>query len=504
MAFPPTPPSPRRPPLRIAIVASECAPFAKTGGLADVASALGAALWRRGHDVRVFLPNYRSLGEAGHQGTPGLDTWTMEFPGRSIDVRTLKIALPASENDEGEPLQVELVDAPTLFDRDGFYGEEADEPLRWAAFNRAVLESFQRTGWSPDVIHANDWHTGLLPLILRAGYKWDQLFADTRTLLSIHNLGYQGAFPASSVEMLGLDRMRDQLHQERLQQGSINFLETGLLHAHWLSTVSKTYAREIQTEDQGFALDGILRQRDDHLVGIVNGVDYADWSPDVDPHIAAPFGPDDLAGKRVCRDALLDEFNLAPDPKGPVYGIVSRMTGQKGFELLPEVLTPLLQQNDVRLCVLGSGEKKLERYFQWLRDTFPDKVGVYFGYKNPLSHRIEAGSDVFLMPSRYEPCGLNQLYSLRYGTLPLVRATGGLADTVERYDPEAGTGTGFVFYEYESSALDGALRHSLDVWRDQDAWAGIQRRGMLVDASWERQVREYEDLYATVMTDVHA
>ena len=502
MPFPEAAEAPRRPPLRIGVVASECAPFAKTGGLADVSAALARALVRRGHDVRVFLPNYRSLSDAGHVGRPGLSPWTLEFPGGPVTVSTRKLALPDAFNTAGDALEIDLVDAPSMFDREGLYGSDDDEPMRWASFNRAVLEICQREAWSPDVLHVNDWHTGLLPLILRAGYRWDHLLANTRTLLSIHNLGYQGTFGADALDVLGLGSVRDQFHQERLANGQVNFLETGILHADWLSTVSRTYADEIQTEVQGFGLDGLLRQRADHLVGIVNGVDYGEWSPDVDPHIPAHFDPSDLAGKRVCRDALLDEFNLAPNPAGPVLGMVSRFTGQKGFELLPEVLQPLLQQHDVRLCVLGSGDESLEGYFQRLRDSFPDKVGVFFGYKNPLSHRIEAGSDLFLMPSRYEPCGLNQLYSMRYGTIPLVRATGGLSDTVERYDPERQTGTGFVFYDYQSAALAGALGHALEVWEDQKAWSGLRLRGMRVDASWTRRVREYEDLYGLVMAEI--
>lgn len=488
-------------PLRIALAAAECAPFAKTGGLADVTAALGRALWRRGHDVRVFLPLYRRIAEAGLDPAPSGDPFTLTFPGRTVTVQLRRVPLPDSENAAGEPLMVDLVDAPALFDRPDLYTEDEDEPVRWAGFCRAILEACQHRGWAPDVLHANDWHTGLLPLMVRRGYSWDRLFDGTGTLLSIHNLGYQGVFPARAIDAMGLDGLRGQFHQERLADGVINMLETGLLHAHWLSTVSRTYAREIQTEEHGMGLDALLRAREDHLVGIVNGVDYGEWCPTVDPHIARNYGPGDLAGKRVCRDALLDEMNLAPNPSGPVIGIVSRMTSQKGFELLPDILPVFLQSQDVRLCVLGSGDPKSERYFQWLRDSLPHKVGVYFGYRNELSHRIEAGSDLFLMPSRYEPCGLNQMYSLRYGTVPLVRATGGLADTVDRWDPERREGTGFCFYEFSSAALHDTLRHALEVWRDRDAWSILQRTGMAKDFSWDAQVRRYEDLYATILAE---
>lgn len=491
-------------PLRIAIASAECAPFAKTGGLADVAAALARALHLRGHDVRLFVPYYRSIDESGLETTDGVAPFDMDFPGRRIHMETLKAPLPHSDNAAGDPLQVEFVNAPDLFGRDSFYTSDEDEPVRWAAFSRAVLESCQRTGWRPDVIHINDWHTGLLPLLMRSRYGWDELFHGTRTLLSIHNLGYQGVFPPECIEAMGLSDARDLFHQERLEAGSVNFLETGIIHASWLSTVSETYAAEIQTAEHGMGLEGLLSQRNDHLIGIVNGVDYGEWSPDVDPHIPASFGPENLEGKRVCRDKLLEEMNLAPNPTGPVIGIVSRMTGQKGFELLPDILPIFLQKEDVRLVVLGSGDESYERYFQWLRDSLPEKVGVYFGYKNALSHRIEAGSDLFLMPSRYEPCGLNQMYSLRYGTVPLVRATGGLADTVERFDPVTRKGTGFAFYDFDSSALHDTLRHALDVWRDQHAWRAMQLEGMRRDFSWDAQVRRYEDLYAAVMAEMQS
>lgn len=488
-------------PLRIALAAAECAPFAKTGGLADVTAALGRALWRRGHDVRVFLPFYRSIAESGFETEPHGESFVMEIGGRQISARLRRAALPNSEGADGSPLLVDLVDAPELFDREELYTDDEDESVRWAGFCRAIIEACQRSGWGPDIVHANDWHTGLLPMLLRRALSWDRLFAGTRTLFSIHNLGYQGVFGAEAIDGMGLGELEEQFHQDRLSAGSINLLETGLIHSHWLSTVSKTYAREIQTAEHGMGLEGALSARDDHLVGIVNGVDYDEWCPTIDSHIPAHFGPGDLSGKRVCRDRLLDELNLAPDPTGPVFGIVSRMTGQKGFDLLPDILPVFLQSEDVRLVVLGSGDAESERYFQWLRDSLPHKVGVYIGYKNDLAHRIEAGADIFLMPSRYEPCGLNQMYSLRYGTVPLVRATGGLADTVERWDPERREGTGFCFYEYSSDALHDTMRHALEVWRDRDAWSILQDSGMARDFSWGVQVQAYEDLYAAILAE---
>jgi len=351
-------------------------------------------------------------------------------------------------------------------------------------------------GWGPDVFHCNDWHTGLLPLYLKAGYAWDELFRDTKTLLTIHNIGYQGAFPAERLAELDLDEHRDLLYREDLDAGVLNMLKTGLLYADALSTVSETYAREIQTEEYGMGLEGILQARADHLFGIVNGVDYDVWSPEADELIPHRFSPDDPTGKAKNKRELLERFSLAPADDGvPLLGIVSRLTGQKGFELLPDVLPVFLQRQDLRLVVLGSGEEKYESYFQWLRDTFPEKVAVYRGYDDALAHAIEAGSDLFLMPSRYEPCGLNQMYSLRYGTIPVVRKTGGLADTVRPFDPATGEGTGFLFDEFTSEGLFRALGEALHVFRDRKAWKRLVANAMREDFSWERQAGLYVDLY---------
>jgi len=489
--------------LKIALVSSEVAPYAKTGGLADVVGALARALHRGGHDVRVFLPLYGSLREGKEKLTPvaGLQALTLEYPELTVTLSVKKTTLPDSERADGASLDIEFLDCPELYHRAEYYTSDDDEPLRWASLCRGAIEACQHTGWAPDVIHCNDWHTGLLPLYLRTWYGWDELFENTRTLLSIHNIGYQGQFPAEAIGALGLSDAKEMFHQEHLADGYIGFLETGLVYATYLSTVSETYAREIQDEEHGMGLDELLRAREDHLIGIVNGVDIGEWSPETDKLIPHAFDATDLSGKELCKKELLAEFDLAPGADVPVIGIVSRMTGQKGFELLPDILPVLLQRSDLRLVVLGSGEERHERYFQWLRDTFPDKVAVYSGYNNDLAHRIEAGSDLFLMPSRYEPCGLNQMYSLRYGTVPIVRSTGGLADTVERWDPEAQEGTGFVFYEFTPEALFETLVHALDVWRDRAAWRKLMQNGMAQDFSWERQSAHYIDLYNKMLDE---
>jgi starch synthase len=477
--------------MKILLVSSEITPFAKTGGLADVSAAISRFLGRTGHDVKPLMPLYRRVESADWplSEVPGLQDVTLELGPRSFTFSVLSSPLPDSDVD------VLFLHCPELFGRDLIYTSDSDEHQRFGLFSRAALAICQRLGWSPDVIHCNDWHTGLLPLYLKAGYSWDELFRNTKTVLTIHNIGYQGTFGAGAVDELGFEDHRHLFHQERLAAGAINLLETGILYADALTTVSETYSREIQTPELGMGLDGLLAARADSLIGIVNGVDYGEWNPADDPLLPHHFDADDLSGKERNKAALLEEFSLAEGAEVPTFGIVSRLTAQKGFELLPDILPVVLRQVDARLVVLGSGEPKLEAYFQWLCDAFPDRVGFYEGYSNELAHLIEAGSDAFLMPSRYEPCGLNQMYSLRYGTVPIVRRTGGLADTVEDYDPVTGEGTGFVFDEFESEALLDAMRRALECYRDRTTWRRIVLNGMARDTSWDRQGRHYVDLY---------
>jgi starch synthase len=483
--------------LKIVLVASETAPFAKTGGLADVVAALARTLHRQGHDVRVFLPLYGSLLDDGHDIIPveGLRGIRLDYADRSVTCGVSTATLPNSERDDGTALDVEFIDCPELFHRDGYYTSDPDEHLRWATLCRGMLEALRLSDWAPDVVHCNDWHTGLVPLYLRTTYSGVENFAGTRTLLSIHNMSFQGTFDADVVRDLGLSEVQDMFHQDHLAQGRVSYLETGILYASWLGTVSETYAVEIQGEELGMGLDPLLRARSDQLVGIVNGVDVDEWSPDRDTLIPHPFSAADLAGKTRCREALLDRFGIAHDPDAMVVGIISRLTAQKGFELLPDVLPELLEQGRIRLVVLGSGEERYERYFQSLHDAHPAAVGVYLGFHDELAHWIEAGADLFLMPSRFEPCGLNQMFSLRYGTVPLVRHTGGLADTVQPWDMDAGTGTGFVFHDFTLEALAGALDQALEAWEDRSSWATLMQNGMAMDYSWERQSEQYLDLY---------
>ncbi len=478
-------------PLKVLLVSSEVAPFAKTGGLADVVTALARHLAKNKHDVRVVMPFYGRLRRSEYE-FESLERLA-DIPMRCGDKRywfsVASAELPRSKQ------RVFFVRCPELYDREGIYTQDPDEHLRFGLLSRAALEICQWTQWAPDIVHANDWHTALMPLYLRTVYAWDKLFARTRTVLTIHNIGYQGVVSAEKLRDLELENERRLLYQEDLNDGRLNFLKTGILYADALTTVSKTYAREIQGEELGMGLQGLLRQRDDHLFGIVNGVDHDEWNPSKDTLIPARFSARDLRGKLQNKRELCEKFGLDFDPRAPLIGCVSRLTTQKGFELLPDILPVVLHREDVRLIVLGTGEERYENYFNWLAGAFPRKVAFKAGFDNPLAHWIEAASDMYLMPSRYEPCGLNQMYSLRYGSIPIVRRTGGLADTVRAFDSQSGEGTGFLFDDFTPEALYHAILRALGVWRDPQAWSRLVQNAMREDFSWERQIQHYIELY---------
>jgi starch synthase len=478
--------------MRICLVSAEVTPFAKTGGLGDVAAALTRYLAKHGHDVRTFLPLYGKLDRAGQAFSPVsfLQDVPLVMDGRTFTFSVFSATLPNSD------VRVHFVACPPLYGRPAIYANDGDEHLRFAFLTRAAIECCQRMAFAPHVFHAHDWHSALAPLYLRTLYGWDRLFAETKTVLTIHNLAYQGAFPASHVRDVGLAGSEALLHQDELRGGRFSFMTTGLLHANAVTAVSETYAREIQTPEHGFGLDPLLRARSGSVFGIVNGVDYDDWSPEKDALIPVRYSASDLAGKAACRARLLGEFGLDDDPGVPVVGIVSRLTTQKGFELAADVLPERLARGTIRLVALGSGAQSLVRFFAGLARRFPRCAAFHEGYSNELAHRIEAGADVFLMPSLFEPCGLNQMYSLRYGTPPLVRRTGGLADTVEPWDPSTGRGTGFVFGDFAPAALAGALDFAAASFRDRASWRRLQANGMAKDFSWDRQIEKYVTLYS--------
>jgi starch synthase len=353
----------------------------------------------------------------------------------------------------------------------------------------------QHLEFAPQIFHCHDWQTALVPLYLRTTYAWDKLFSETRTVLTIHNIGYQGMFSSQVIDQLYLAGAEHHLHQDDLKEGVVNFLKTGILYADVITTVSPTYAREILGEDYGMGLNDLLRLRVETVIGILNGVDYSEWDPGTDKLIPANYSAGDMSGKRECKQALMSEMGLEVDPDRPLIGLVSRFVGQKGLELVKAVLPWLLVRRDFGVIALGSGEQRYEGFFSWLQHHFRGRAGYYQGFNNKLAHWIEAGSDMFLMPSRYEPCGLNQMYSLRYGTVPIVRQTGGLADSVEQVDPDNGTGTGIVFRDYNENALSWGINTALDLYDNKPLWQKVVANGMAKDFSWQRQGEHYVDLY---------
>ncbi|MGB5346766.1 MAG: glycogen synthase GlgA [Woeseia sp.] len=478
-------------PLRICIASAEVAPLAKTGGLADVTSALAAQLHRDGHEVRLLMPYYRSID------TAGLDVQPVDFlqsiPIRmghrrgefSIDTATLP----------GSTLKIYLLRCPELYDRDGIYTSSDEEHLRFILLSRAAIVMCQYMQFSPDIFSCHDWHTALIPLYLKSMYRWDSLFANTRSVLTIHNIGYQGVFGSGILPDLDLGDFAGHLHQDDLGAGQINFMKTGLLHAHLLTTVSPTYAREIMGDEYGMGLQELLRQRSDSLVGILNGVDYGEWDPATDKHLPSNFSRQDLSGKLACKLALLKDLDLAANAERPLIGIVSRLVSQKGIDLMQRVLPGMLAKRDFSLAILGNGEQRFEDFFQRLQNHFPRRVCFYNGYNNRLSHYIEAGSDMFLMPSLYEPCGLNQMYSLKYGTVPVVRETGGLADSVEQINAQTGSGTGILFRNYDEAGLFWAINRGLTLFQNKPLWQQVMQNGMAQDFSWKRQADRYVQIF---------
>lgn len=483
--------------MNVLFVASEAAPFAKSGGLGDVSAALPKALAARGHDVRVVVPMYARVHKPGRVFEPVFRDASVTLGQTRVVFSVFTAPLPGTE------VPVYFVHCPALYDRASIYTNDADEHLRFAVLQWAALVVAQRLRFRPDIVHANDWQTALLPLLLKTVFAWDRFFERTRTVLTIHNIGHQGAFDAKVLPETGLGDAAQFFHQDQLREGRINFLLTGILYANAISTVSPTYAREIQTPEHGVGLDPFLRARHEVLFGILNGIDEREWSPGEDELIPSHYGSDTLDAKEGNKRALLEVAGLSYDPRVPVIGVVSRLAWQKGFDLCFGVLPRFLAQHDVQLVVLGTGEPKYEQLFTSLARRFPRKVAYRGAFSEPLAHLIEAGADMFLMPSRYEPCGLNQLYSLRYGTPPIVHKTGGLADTVFPFEAARGRGNGFVFEHFDDEGLRWALHRAMAVWGsgtggDRERWRTLQRNGMVANFSWGERVTAYEELYRSV------
>ncbi|MBV9343977.1 MAG: glycogen synthase [Gammaproteobacteria bacterium] len=479
------------PRLRICLLASEVAPLSKTGGLADVAGALGKVLSAEAHDVRLFTPAYSSidLRACGARPVPALQKLQL-----SVGTHSFTYAVLAAELPGGAPAY--LIDCPALFARPTLYTQDADEHVRFLFFTRAALECCVRLGWSPTIVHCNDWHTAFAPLYLRTLFAAEPLLAGARTLLTIHNIGYQGIFSAAQLADVGLAAgERHLLHQSDLAAGRINPLRHGILYADAINTVSPTHAREICTDELGMGLQDSLRARGGALSGILNGVDYAEWDPRHDRHLPEHFSAADLAPKARLKAQFLARLGLEPQDDVPLAGIVSRLAAQKGIELMFQALPRVLSTRPLSFVALGSGEPAYETFFASLPARFPGRVHFKRGYDDELAHWIEGACDLFLMPSRYEPCGLNQMYSLRYGTVPVVRRTGGLADSVQPYDRGRGSGTGVVFNDFDAPALEWALNTALDLYAEPAHWARLLQNGMAQDFSWQHQALEYVALY---------
>jgi starch synthase len=475
--------------MKILFVASEGLPYSKTGGLADVVEALPRALVEMGHQVAVLLPRYH-----GNRVTSTLVSSVTVSLGDQV--RFPSIAEGASV----AGVRYFFVDDPGYFDREQPYGDKSgdypDNAERFTEFSRVAIE-FAKRVLLPDVIHCHDWQTALVPVLLRTQHAADPAVRSLPVVLTIHNLAYQGIFPQAALQKAGLPARLFAMDALEFY-GKINFLKGGLLFADYLSTVSRRYAKEIQTPEYGAGLEGVIVQRADRLVGILNGVDYSIWSPETDTSIAQNYSAQNLDGKKACKKDLLNVFKLPADkPENldrPLVGIVSRFADQKGFDLIAQVASEMMKE-DLSLVVLGKGQTEYEKLFKMLAERYRGSVGVKIGYDNMLAHKIEAGADMFLMPSRYEPCGLSQIYSLRYGTVPLVRATGGLDDTVQNFDATKQQGTGFKFDAYDGNALLDCLRAALKVYRNPSAWRVLQKNGMAKDFSWKTSAAAYVTLY---------
>jgi starch synthase len=485
-------------PVRVVMVAAECVPFAKAGGLGDVIGALPVELEKLGAHATILLPRYRSidLQKFGFQSYPRRDDSRVSLGWELLPYDVHAGVIP------GTSVKVFLIGNDRFFDRDGIYVDPStgkdfpDQADRWIFFNRAVMDFLKNEYPNVDVIHCHDHQTALIPAYLRRFYRHDGGFSKTRSVYTIHNMGYQGLFPREVMQRAGFDDAEFYPASPFEFYGVFNFMKVGIVYADLVTTVSPTYAHEIQeSKEYGYGLEGVLRERSRDVVGILNGIDVESWNPATDTLIASRYDASTLDGKRENRRALLKEFELDESRSDrPILAMISRIDVQKGFDLLVTILDHLLNQ-DLHFILLGTGNKETESYLQTVVERYPGKARIRFAFENRLSHITEAGADIFLMPSKYEPCGLNQMYSLRYGTVPVVRATGGLADTVIEFDPSTGQGTGFRFGPYEPEEFKNAVGRALALWPNRQAWQRLMRNGMEQDFSWKRSAARYLQRY---------
>ncbi len=484
--------------LKVLFASSEVVPFAKTGGLADVSGTLPVALKSLGCDVRVIMPFYKMVEKTAPERK--LLAERIEIPiGRKIYLGDVW------ETNLEPSIPVYLVQCDEFFDRGQLYGtakgDYRDNAERFIFFSRCALELCIKTEFAPDIIHCHDWQTGLIPAYIKSIYRDLPQFAKTRTVFTIHNIAYQGLFEKEVFQLTGLPA--DYFNVNGLEYwGKMCILKAALMFSDIITTVSKKYSEEIQTSEFGYGMEGILMSRKDDLYGILNGVDYAEWNPEADKYIAAHYSSSALTRKQKCKEDLLNEYKLPAKLRTkPLLGVISRLADQKGFDLLAQIMDKLMSL-DIGFVLLGTGEQKYHDLFETIGRKFPDKVGIRIGYDNTLAHKIEAGCDMFLMPSRYEPCGLNQIYSLKYGTVPIVRATGGLDDTISDYDERKGTGTGFKFEKYSSKELLHTIKRALALYEKKKDWQKLMLDCMACDFSWEQSAQQYMELYRKAIKKV--
>ncbi|MBD3380195.1 MAG: glycogen synthase GlgA [Candidatus Omnitrophica bacterium] len=476
---------------KILFTASEAVPFIKTGGLGDVAGALPKALARRGHDVRLVIPRYWAVDPGPYEMT-----WAVSPMGVPLGGRTVWCAVRETVVDG---LRVYLIEHEHYFGRSGLYDdgkrEYPDNAERFAFFSESCLQLCRDTGFSPDILHCNDWQTAMIPVYLKTRYREDPLLRDTATVFSIHNIGHQGIFRFSNPDRLGI--RKEDIHPDRLENyGGINMMKGAIFYADGITTVSPSYAGEILSPVGGSGLAPYLQRRKDDVSGILNGVDYDHWDPEKDPHIPAAYSAEDLSGKAECKKALQRAFHLQEKKDVPVIGVVSRFAEQKGFQHVIPVMEDILRDMEVQFAFLGCGEKYMEDFFGGLPARYPGRVGAWIGYSNERAHLIEAGADLFLMPSLYEPCGLNQIYSLKYGTLPIVREIGGLKDTVKKYNERTGDGTGFTFRDAGPASVYYTTGWAVSTYYDRpEHFDRMRRSGMREHFSWDDSAARYEEAY---------
>ncbi|HLA68081.1 MAG TPA: glycogen synthase GlgA [Bacteroidota bacterium] len=488
-------------PLNILFVSSEVEPFAKTGGLADVSSSLPKAIKESGHEIRIMMPRYRFISERKFKLHDIIRLKDIPIPvGNSIELGNVKSSFISNLKDK---VQVYFLDNEKFFGRDGVYQSPVgkkdyqDNDERFIFFCHGVIETLKRLGWQPDIIHCNDWQTGLIPAYLKTLHSGDPFFKNIKTVFTIHNMAYQGSFSSEAFAKSGLPK--DLFKPEGAEAyGKFNFLKTALYFSDAITTVSQKYAEEIcHSEELGAGLNGLLSHRKKDLHGILNGIDYHQWNPLTDDHIYRKYDLKSLEAKVDNKKALVKRFGLSYSDSVPLVGAISRLVEQKGFDLVLEAMDELMKL-DIQFILLGSGDPKAEKKFEAFHKKYSSKMGVFFGFDEELAHLIEAGSDLFLMPSRYEPCGLNQMYSMRYGTIPVVRATGGLDDTVEDHSGN-GKGTGIKFEKFDAKELVKAVQRGIKIYQQPDEWKKLMRNGMMKDFSWEHSARKYVGLYKELL-----